>query len=179
VHLARRENVNVVRQIPFLRDEADRRLVAGRVNTALPADVWSHFSELERAELLGRSVGVTIRVFRKCFDPSQRSQYLVCALKWLVRRRTQGGRIVLLDPDTGLERAKLTPAHIAREEVSAFWRELAPGDWLVLYQHAGRNGTWRSERRRAFSSCCDRVAAEAFSAPGVANDVMLYAARRE
>ena len=52
-------------------------------------------------------------------------------------------KVVLLDPDTGMEPTRRTESHVGRDEIEEVWRALSSHDWLVLYQHQRRESGWR------------------------------------
>jgi hypothetical protein len=52
---------------------------------------------------------------------------------------------------------------------------LGPRDWLVIYQHAARNATWREEAGRKLVSVCGNQDVEVFNSPKIAWDVVFLA----
>ncbi len=60
----------------------------------------------------------------------------------VVENYADRSKVVLLDPDTGIEPGRATAKHATTTEVSIIWQALRSGDWLVVYQHAARGGSW-------------------------------------
>lgn len=177
VHLANRERIHDVLTVPFLRDDTTRQLSSSVAEEPvdLPAGVWDHFSNV-RIERLAAATGLNLILFTVPWAPPRHSY--VCAVQnWIATFRTTA-KILFLDPDTGLEPQTAGLEHVLRSEVTYLWNSLAECDWLVLYQHAAHTRTWREARFDDFCRCCPGCRSESFTAPKIANDVILYAARR-
>ena len=67
-------------------------------------------------------------------------------------------KVVLLDPDTGIEPEKPNFNHVRGVEIGIIWDSLTPGDLLVLYQHSWREKQWRSKAQSAFADACRQTA---------------------
>jgi hypothetical protein len=176
VHLAEREALNVIVQVPFLRHDPRPPLRSGNQEVLIARAVWEFFRDVCAVRALGERLGRSIIVVDDVFVPRERERYrqrILAALDGIA-----GRRVVLLDPDTGIEPVKAAPEHVTVEDVQTVWRVLRPGEWLVLYQHASRRRTWREESRGRFSAACGVLDVEEFSAPGIARDVVFHAAKK-
>jgi hypothetical protein len=180
VHLARREAIRRILTIPFMRDDTPRGLhstaVAGPV--PLPSEVWSHFSDVGHFSRLAASTGLEIKQFADHPWAPPRQRYIQAARQWVVSHNNTT-KILFLDPDTGLEPdSGADLKHVKRSELSHLWNALTRHDWLVLYQHGARNSEWRENGLQGFCGCCSGRDGEFFKASYIANDVVMYAARR-
>lgn len=175
VHLAHREGIERVVQIAFLRKEERPYLRTGRGEFRLAEEVWEHFRNVESVKHLGNSKGFDITVIAWPFDPAHRQGYVEDVAA--VLRREHKNKVVLLDPDTGIEPRQAKPEHIKKVEIRQVWDALNEGDWLVLYQHRFRMKDWRDQRRRELEHVCMREA-KVFESREMAQDVVFFAARK-
>lgn len=179
VHLASRESLQLIVQVPFLRTPSqDCRLRVSREGQPeAVAEVWEFFRNVHAITALGSRIGRRIVVLGDSFCPDNRSAY-----RGGIAKAIQGftePKAVLLDPDTGLARERrATAKHATHEDVQAIWRILNPGDWLVLYQHAPRAKEWQEPARDSFRQACGAQAVVMFTAEQIAVDVALFAAQK-
>src|SRR5271155_1143580 len=113
VRLARENKAKAIVQVLMLRPNE----VKWRKATAdFPAEVLTHFRRLQNIHSLGCSTQLDIQVWYEPFR--ERKEYFA----QVVRRVQEFGKsklIVLLDPDTGLERSgRPRPKHIAADELT-------------------------------------------------------------
>ncbi len=175
-HLARHYRVRAIIQVPFLRARITEGpwLESNRRRWLIAAEVWLHFRNLLDIRRLGRRCRLAIDVLDTRFDPLTRKSYIGEVVRQLGTYEMQ--KIVLLDPDTGLEPRRRTGSHVGLDEVAAVWRTLASGDWLVLYQHARRVKGWRGGARETFARACRVEVARVRSFWSTsASDVVLFA----
>lgn len=176
VHLACRHRIKKIVQVGFLRSDSQASLSFGSEEVEFPTPVWKHFRSPQHIEELGRLSDVEIDLFDTVFEPVQRQAYVENACSYL--RKLNVGKIVLLDPDTGIEPdSGCKSEHISEREVSLFWQALAPGDWLVIYQHKSRQPDWSERRHAKFRSACNSAKVVTIKSK-IAADVVLFAARR-
>jgi len=171
-HLAERESLDVV-QVPFLRLGPRPPLQNRNTESAISPQVWAFFRDVQAVQALGDRLGRRIIVVDCIFEPGHREEYRQQVVTELAGRPQK--KVVLLDPDTGIEPERATPKHATVEDVKAVWEVLKQGDWLVLYQHARRRKDWREEALSKFRSACLTEGREMFSAPGIAPDVIFMA----
>ena len=176
VHLARREKVGRIVQVAFLREGERHPLQTDRGEARIPEEVWAHFRSVTSIEALGRSTGLEIETLTRPFDGTQRANYVRWVADCLRERREK--KVVLLDPDTGIEPRNVRTEHVKAAEVRCMWKALVPGDWLVLYQHRWRDDSWRETAREKFRQACGTDEVETFSAKGVAGDVAFFATKK-
>jgi hypothetical protein len=83
---------------------------------------------------LGPAANVEVVVLDRLLENEPRTNYSAWAKKCL--GEMVSGKVVLLDPDTGMEPPSgADRKHIKAREVEVLWAALDPGDWMVLYQH--------------------------------------------
>jgi len=140
--------------------------------------VWQYLRNLSLIRGLGEKTGLDIVVFDREFDPERRREYIREVADFLKSR--PGRKVVLLDPDTGIEPKKAGPKHVKVIEIQELWEVLSQGDWLVLYQHAFRETNWRETTRERFAEACGVKEEEVktFEAGEIAWDVAFFAANR-
>lgn len=176
VHLARRERVGRIVQVAFLRRGERPPLETARGEVEIPEEVWAHFRDLTSVRGLGRSTGLEIETLTRPFEGEPRASYGRWAADRL--RSDRENKVVLLDPDTGMEPQEARREHVKAAEVRSLWAALVPGDWLVLYQHRWRDVAWRETASEKFRRACGIDSVEVFAAEGVASDVALFAAKK-
>jgi hypothetical protein len=175
-HLAEREALDVIVQVPFLRHGRRPPLRSGSQEVSISSEVWKFFRDVGAVRALGERLGRMIVVVDEVFVPREREMYrqrILAALDGVA-----GRRVVLLDPDTGIEPVRAAPEHVTVEDIQAVWRVLQAREWLVLYQHASRRRKWREEARERFGVACGALNVEVFSAPEIAADVVFFAAKK-
>jgi hypothetical protein len=175
VRLVRRERLRWVLQIAFKTLEPTV-LVLESVSGPAPidAEVLRFFRDIRRAIELGDALGIPIGVHDEPFPGAGRAQYLDSAFR-AIQRRGVGPGLVFLDPDTGIS-DKPSERHVAPAEVAAIWKALAPGDWLMVYQHADRTRTWVERRSRELRAALGGAPVEVFTSSNGARDVAFLAA---
>lgn len=121
-------------------------------------------------------MGVDILFIAEKLDPRRRRDYMREIGKKL--QAVSGEKLVLLDPDTGMEPKRAKPEHVRESEVKEIWERLGRGDWLVLYRHASRNTGWQGFSKRKFGRACGGIEPESFKAPGITKSVVLFAGKK-
>jgi hypothetical protein len=121
---------------------------------------------------LGKKTGLDIVVIDQEFDPKRRREYIREVADLLKSRPEK--KVVLLDPDTGIERKKASPKHVKVAEIQELWEALSQGDWLVLYQHASREANWREITSTKFAKACSVKEVRTFEAREIASDVSFF-----
>jgi hypothetical protein len=175
-HIAEREHLPLIVQVPYPRVTARPPLQSGNTEVPIHPSVWQFFRNLSAVEDLGAPLGREIVVIPDIFDPRQRQRYNQTVADTL--SRLPAGKVVLLDPDTGLAPRKASGEHLTPDDVGAVWSVLHSGDWLVLYQHASRTKTWRADGRQRLEAICCVQECEEFSAPDISWDVVFFAVRK-
>ncbi len=176
VHLAHREGIERVIHVAFLRKVERFPLETSSGEVHIADEVWEHFRNVGSVERLGRNTGLDIEVIAQPFDPVQRQSYIDNVTATL--RRYHKKKVVLLDPDTGIEPQRAKPEHVKKAEIRQVWEALAEGDWLVVYQHEFRKKGWRDLKRREFERAYFTGEAEVFESRAIANDVVFFATRK-
>jgi hypothetical protein len=177
IHLCKKQGLLTIIQVAFLRPEAtDLILETNHGQVEVPAEVWKHFRDVNRVQDLGQRSGLEVEIVANEFNPSERGSYLKEVLA-VVEHHADRSKVVLLDPDTGIEPSRATAEHVTRGEVSAVWKALDQGDWLVLYQHAARSGTRVEARRTKFAEACGMRNADTYRS-NISKDVALFATRK-
>ena len=175
-HLARRESLKAIVQVPYLRLEQRPQLNTAAGSFDINPDVWAFFRSVTSTEALAGKLGCEVHVFAEAFDPRRRGDYLGQVLQRLAGINRK--KAVLLDPDTGMSPNTTEAEHATNAEVLACWNVLSGGDWLVVYQHFWRVPGWRDEARRRFADCCQATNVEVFSSPDFVSDVIFLAAEK-
>jgi hypothetical protein len=177
VHLARSEQIRTVIQVAFLRTERPT-LQTGQDEVEIAQEVWQHLRDVNLIRGLGEKTGLDIVVFDREFDPKGRREY-IREVADLLKSRSEK-KVVLLDPDTGIEPKKAGPTHVKVVEIQELWEVLSQGDWLVLYQHASRKANWCECMRAKFAKACGVKEEEVktFEAREIAWDVAFFAANK-
>jgi hypothetical protein len=153
VEIGNRFGVERVVQVAFLRP-GDRPVLVGdlwREPVQIPDVVWQHIRNIDPVETgLSSALGLEVEVIDWLFDPSRRKAYASDVEQHL--RLLGGKKLVLLDPDTGMEpqRSRPTGNHILCEEIVQLWNALRPNDWIILYQHRWRESGWDAIAQRRF-----------------------------
>lgn len=164
-YLAQRQSLDLIVQIPFLRP-GDRPFLRDRnAEISIPPEVWNFFRNVRGVRSLGKRLGRCVIVFDEEFVPRKREEYrhrIAAKLAMLSKPK-----VVLVDPDTGIEPKEAKPEHATKDDIRAIWNVLKPGDWIVLYQHASRRKAWRKEASTRFGIACRNARMEMFSGPGV------------
>ncbi len=179
VHLARREGIRRIVQIAFLREDAKPTLKTDRGDVDIADEVWSHFRNVKLVEKLGQDAKskLEVEVIDQPFDHKRREAYIQNVSKLLKDHREK--KVVLLDPDNGIEPQRAGPEHVKKTEVKEIWSSVRPLGWLVLYQHRRRSVDWLDLTREEFRRACSTEEVETYRAPHIANDVAFFAARRQ
>jgi len=175
-HIALREHLQLIVQVPYARGGSRPTLRTSKGEVAIHPAVWRFFRDLSAVEALGKTLGCKVVVIPDIFDPQQRQAYNQTVVDRL--RDFRAPKVVLLDPDTGLASAKPAAEHVAPRDVQGVWEAINRGDWLVLYQHASRTKTWRTDAGRRFAAICGARECEEFLAPQIAWDVVFFAVRK-
>lgn len=176
MHIAQQHRLHTIVQVGFFRPGKRAPLVTGSGDVPIDSEVWDFFRDIHRVRSLGRRLGRRVVVIGDKFDPRSRERYRQTVAGEVHRLRA--GKVVLLDPDTGIEPGDAAPEHVTVSDVQAVWEALRPRDWLVLYQHASRNAHWQALAKRKFATACSRATVEVFTAPEIASDVAFFGARR-
>lgn len=178
VHLCGIHNLHAIIQVAFLRADDPLLGLNGPDGTfQLPAQVWAHFRNIIKIKEL-QMPGIDIVVIDHIFDPNQRSVYARHVISNFSEIK-QPGRLLFLDPDTGISPARTKPEHVTKAEIKEYWDALNPGDCLVLYQHAQRTTDWRDNCKTQFEAACGNVQANIYDCPDIAHDVAFFAALKQ
>lgn len=175
-YLAECESLPLIVQVPFLRLDRQPRLLTQDGEVLISPHVWSFFRDVKDVERLGERIGRRIVVLDEPFSPQERGKYrlrIVRAIEHLHELK-----VVLLDPDTGIEPSKAKPEHATVRDVQAAWKALRLNDWLVLYQHATRQPNWRERARSEFANACGISDVEVVTSPGITSDVAFLAVQK-
>ncbi len=173
VHLAKRHHIRTILQVAFFRSQRALELLSDREDVGIPEEVWDHFRDVRQVKRLEERCGLKIEVLDLPFTPRLRANYMDVVVQVISNRR--GAKIVLLDPDTGIERQSAPQKHVKVGEVQQVWRVLRTGDWLVLYQHKSRTPDWLRSAKRKFATACSPARVSTFSSPRIAPDVVFFA----
>ena len=177
VHLAHSEQIRTVIQVAFLRRGERPPLQTDQGKEDIAQEVWQHLRDVNLIYGLGKKTGLDIVVLDQEFDPKRRREYIREVADCLKSRL--GKKIVLLDPDTGIEpKKRASPTHVKVIEIQEIWEVLAQGDWLVLYQHASRKANWCECMRAKFAKACGVKEVKTFKARRIASDVAFFAANK-
>jgi hypothetical protein len=179
VHLAHSEQIRTVIQVAFLRKGERPPLRTDQGEAKITQEVWQHLRDVNLIRGLGKKAGLDIVVLGQEFDPKRRREYIREVADCLKSR--SGKKIVLLDPDTGIEpKKRASPTHVKVIEIQEHWEVLSQGDWLVLYQHASRKANWCECMRAKFAKACGVKEEEVktFRARKIARDVAFFAANK-
>ena len=177
VHLAHRERITQIVQVAFLRRGLRFHLETSQGDVPIADEVWEHFRNVESVQSLETSTGLDIRVITQPFDPSKRQDYVDNVSNILLQQEHQN-KVVLLDPDTGIESRRAGDEHVKEDEIHQVWETLVESDWLVIYQHGFRRTDWRSIKKRQFEHACSGIEAEVFESRRIASDVVFFAAEK-
>lgn len=177
LHFARAHALARIIQVAYVRADERPQVTIGEQTVAVDDVVWNFFRDLQRIRQLGATAGIPIDVIDDTFDPRNRAAYQQRVTDGLAANR-DGAILLFLDPDTGLQPARASAEHVAREEVQACWRRLAAGDWLALYQHARHDKSWVEDVRCELSALCDGVPIDLVRSTEIGKDVALLFARK-
>jgi len=177
VQLAQEEGIDKIVQVAFFRETERPQLRRDEKEFSIPPKVWTYFRDMGSIKALSQQVGVEITVVDDRFDAKKRLEYLRL-VKDVLRQSGELRKIVLLDPDTGIEPKTAKPEHVTVREISEVWKSLSPGDWLALYQHRYRDQQWQDTTRNKFADACGTRDVRTFSGPTVASDVAVFAAEK-
>ena len=184
--LAHRHRVKHILQVPYYeRDQIDLTLEvrsgAERETEDLPREVWRHFRGIEKILPLQPSVGVEIEVLKR--EPGDRAAYMEYVIDEVRARRHK--KIVLLDPDTGIQPVKSLPGpkHARSHNIRRVFEVMRTGDFLALYQHrrqSSKNGAWVEESREQLGRAVRRRSSEIITLQcrAVTKDMVLFAVRK-
>ena len=164
-----------INNLPFndIQSEEDFSIFFGGLNIALVRDI-DRIHGLEGP--LGLKIIVADQVIDRDLFPERREQYIQQVADSL--RNDADAKVVLLDPDTGIEPGRATAKHVKVTEIQEMWEALSSGDWLVVYQHAFRDQKWREKSRIKFAQACGTQDIKTFQAK-IASDVAFFAAKKE
>jgi hypothetical protein len=176
VHLAHSEQIRTVIQVAFLRRGKRPPLQTDQGKEDIAQEVWQHLRDVNLICGLGKKTGLDIVVLDQEFDPKRRREYIREVADCLKSRL--GKKIVLLDPDTGIEPKKALPEHVRVVDIQELWEALSQGEWLVLYQHASMRTDWREVTRDKFAKACGAKEIKTFEAREIAWDVAFFAANK-
>lgn len=75
-------------------------------------------------------------------------------------------KILLLDPDTGIEPPVANHTHVTKNEIAAVWSELSSGDWLSVYQHRPMRPKtdWIRQKAEIFEKTCGATPSRTYTA---------------
>ncbi len=178
IQLARAEKIDKIIQVAFFREEVERHsLQLDDEEFPIASEVWSHFRSLHNVKALEDSMGIEVEVIDYPFDANKRVEY-VQAVQHILQKFGEENKIVLLDPDTGIEPQKAKAEHVTVQEIKKLWAGLSSGDWLVLYQHRQRDQSWRDKTRNKFADVCGTEYVRTFLGPKIAGDVALFAVKK-
>ena len=176
VHLAHSEQIRTVIQVAFLRRGERPPLRTDQGEVRIAQEVWQHLRDVNLIRGLGKKAGLDIVVLDQEFDPKQRREYIREVAYFLKSRPEK--KVVLLDPDTGIEPKKALPEHVRVVDIQELWAALSQGGWLVLYQHASMQTDWREVTRAKFAKACGAKEIKTFEAREIAWDVAFFAANK-
>jgi len=137
------------------------------------------------AQVKEKDFGFVVNLYDEPFVYPQgvgdyRERYIGGFCAWLSACRGERAVVVLVDPDTGLQRGKRGPEYVKSGELRKLFDSLKSGDWLVLYQHAPRKENWigadRSRVGEALNLKADEVLV--FDCEDISGDVAFFAARK-
>ena len=177
VQLAQEEGIGRIVQVAFLRETERPRLQSDVSEFPIAHEVWAHFRDLCRIRALGQQIGIAVTVIDHHFDARKRSEYLE-VVEGVLQQFSGLRKIVLLDPDTGIEPKTAKPEHVTVQEINELWKVLSPEDWLAVYQHRYRDQHWQDKARSKFADACGSRYVRTFSGPAIASDVAVFAAKR-
>ena len=173
--LAERHSLAVIIQVAYLRLGTRGVLLNGNSEVPISPAVWSFFRDVTAVRSLGDLLHRQIVLIDQPFMPQRRRQYRQMVVESV--RSVASGKIVLLDPDTGIAQAKPSGKHVTAEDIAAVWEVLQPGDWIAVYQHQSRSRTWRQDAQDRFAAVCGNDI-QLYTAPKVAADVLFLAKRK-
>lgn len=115
VHLAHRERVSEIIQVAFLRKGNRPLLQTVHGEVAIAEEVWAHFRNVRSIESLSQNPELRIEVITRPFDFETRQDYI----SWVGSYLHDHGqnKVVLLDPDTGIEPQRASREHVKVTEV--------------------------------------------------------------
>jgi hypothetical protein len=174
--LAHSERIRTVIQVAFLKRGERPPLQTDQGEVEIVQEVWQHLRDVNLIHGLGKKTELDIVVLDQEFDPKRRREYIREVADCLKSR--PGKKVVLLDPDTGIEPKKASPKHVKVTEIQELWEALSQGDWLVLYQHASREANWYESTRTKFAKACGVREVKTFEAKEIAWDVAFFAANK-
>ncbi len=177
LELTRRFDAEHILQVLYYRPNEWEQLEIDGEQVPLPPAVIQHFRNTSAITAIQRPPHVEVVGDR--FD--DRSEYLRIVLQRL-KTHPAKPRLVFLDPDTGLESRHSRPEHVLNSELAEIWREMAPGDVLVFYQHqTNRSGTpWIKEKQAQFECALglNPGSSKVALAPKIARDVAFFFIRK-
>jgi hypothetical protein len=177
IHLAQKEHIKRIVQVAFFRKEKRPPLQAGSQNNVeIPEEVWNHFRNIRLIENLRESTSLAIEVIDQQWDSKPRQEYVQSVIELLQAKSEK--KVVLLDPDTGIEPKVAKREHVKETEVRRFWKSLGQCDWLVLYQHRNRKPDWQELAKSKFQRACDSGDIKTFKADELTKDVVFFAAKK-
>jgi hypothetical protein len=177
VHIASTHELRTILQVPYWRPENIRpRFDFKGQKVPVSSQVWKFFRSIHNVTRLGPEIGVSIAIISKEFDANNRQSY-ISEVKTTIEY-VEHPLALFLDPDTGLQPKRCLPEHTAIADIQQLWPVLKARDWLVLYQHARHNLTWRESVADELSSLCG-VKATIVRSDDVGKDVVFVCVQKE
>lgn len=174
--LTREHKLRAVVQALFLQKGERPALSFDGQPLPIPDAVWQHFRNVRGVEALAPLLDCSVHVFDQPYSLRTRRSYIADFCRLLASLPSP--KLVLLDPDTGLQPGHLTSRHVAVDDVRNIWGVLGPCDWLAVYQHASREKGWRDRTIATFSRACDHSYVRVFVGHRLAHDVIVLATER-
>jgi hypothetical protein len=171
LHLCKQHRIESVFHVAMVTEPEPHTIIAEGQRVDVEKPVWQHFRSLENTLRLFRKD--YLHIFDRPFTHKGRAHYFTEAVDEL--KALAGRKLVLLDPDTGLEPTKVTEKHITLRECITVWSSLAPSDLLLLYQHSWRAADWKDAATKKLEDALDHAPLIKFEAP-FATDVVLLGA---
>ena len=143
----------------------------------IPAEVTTHFRNLDDLHRLAKTTGIRIEVFKAPFQ--DRSEYFQHTRR-RIESLSRDSLVVFLDPDTGLAPQVAAPQHVTADDLCSVVDVMKQGDVLVCYQRARRQNDWRGDKRRAFTRTLGLSSqdVEVFESE-LARDAVLFATKKQ
>jgi len=176
--LARDHQLRSILQVAFLRPDASvPTIVSGLDEAPVAPEVLQHFRDIHQISRLATLTGLEIEVFDRLFEAKFRKEYIDHVVN-RVQATRRDGRVVFLDPDTGLKDEQSSSSHVTPGEIRRIWDASQLQDCLVLYQHASREADWTQKRRKMFAAACPESRVIQFRSREGSRDVVFFAASR-
>lgn len=156
VSIAKTNAIPFILQVPFPPGRLKRPtlILNGETLDIFPLEVWTHFRNSLEIRKLGHLTGLEIEYFQAPPGTANRQAYIDLLLHRI--REQARKKLILLDPDTGIEPTRANSTHVTLSDIRAIWQELSPGDRLSVYQHqpqrTGRG--WETGKKQQFEEAC-------------------------